>query len=83
MKQTNKEEIIMSYRPNKLNEPRERSAHVRELGIVRVRDCGHRREPQHFQIINNGIVRAVCPFCQIVTLQIELDEWVEDRRDED
>lgn len=63
----------MSYRSNTLHEPRERSAQVWGLGTVRTCDCGHRREPQHFQIVDSSTIRAVCPRCHVVTLQIELE----------
>jgi hypothetical protein len=55
---------------------RERSAFVPELGIVRVRaarcDCGRQFEPQDFEIINDGVTRAVCPSCHAEAFRIEL-----------
>lgn len=59
--------------------PRERCASVWGLGVVRLRDCGHQQRPQDFEAADNGTIRAVCPHCHTVTLQVEL----EDDSDED
>jgi hypothetical protein len=60
--------------------PRDRSAHVWGLGVVCLKDCGHQQEPQHFEAVDSGTIRAVCPHCHAVTLQLELDA---DDSDED
>jgi hypothetical protein len=54
--------------------PREHSAPVWGLGVVRVRICGHRLEPQHFQAIDSNTIRAICPHCHTLRIEIDAEE---------
>jgi hypothetical protein len=69
--------------PANVTDPREHSAHVVGVGVVRIKGarcaCARPFEPRDFEAIDDNTVRAVCPHCHTVTLQIEL----EDDSDED
>ena len=62
---------------------RQRSAHIRRLGIVRITavcQCGRQIEPSDFQAIGKELVLAVCSGCHRDLMEFERT-WPE-RREE-
>jgi hypothetical protein len=41
-------------------------------------DCGHEFKPHDFEVLDDGVVRLMCPACHRVAIEIDLNIGVDD-----